>query len=104
MPDLTTSATTSELGRRSVMMMSAAPLREFREVYHRDAVNREAHAEPPQSRGTGPDAFYATARWLRAAFSDLSFTVEHVVHQSRSARGLRHDERTANRHVRDLDP
>ena len=28
--------------------------------------------EPPECRGRGPAAFYATALWLRAAFDDLA--------------------------------
>lgn len=45
-------------------------------VVHPAAVNREAIAEPPAARAQGPVAFHATGEWLRAAFSDLSWTTE----------------------------
>ena len=38
--------------------------------------------EPPDTRGTGPAAMYATARWLRTAFSDLAWKVHDVAHDN----------------------
>jgi hypothetical protein len=37
--------------------------------------------KPPDTRGNGPAALPATARWLRSAFSDLSFQVHDTAHQ-----------------------
>lgn len=48
-------------------------------VTHAEAINREAAAEPPDTRGRGPRAFHATGEWLRAAFSDLSWTTERSI-------------------------
>lgn len=49
-------------------------------VTHPDNVNREAINEPPACRGRGgPDATWATAIWLRAAFSNLRHTPHDVV-------------------------
>lgn len=64
----------------SIHAMGSGALNEFEAHYTPDAVNREAISEPPDTRGTGPAAFYATARWLRAAFSDLRWEVHDVVH------------------------
>ena len=52
---------------------------DFEAVVHPDAVNREGKDEPPECRGRGPAAFYATALWLRASFADLAFHVHDVV-------------------------
>lgn len=64
---------------RAMHIMASGDLAELREVIHPEAVNREAGAEPPDCRGRGPDAFAATARWLRAGFSDLAFEVHEAV-------------------------
>src|SRR5690349_20346104 len=48
-------------------------------VTHPDATNREAGAEPPATRGRGPQAFQATGEWLREAFSDLTWTTERSI-------------------------
>lgn len=53
-------------------MGSGAPA-DFESLYTADAVNRESATEPPDTRGKGPAALYATARWLRTAFSDLTW-------------------------------
>ena len=49
--------------------------------YAADAVNREAKDEPPDTRGTGPAALFATALWLRAAFSELGWEIHDAVHE-----------------------
>jgi predicted ester cyclase len=46
---------------------------------HPDATNREAIAEPPSTRGRGPQAFHATGEWLREAFSDLTWSTERNI-------------------------
>ena len=63
----------------SLHAMASGSLDDFRLLYTAAAVNREAENEPPDTRGTGPIALYATARWLRTAFSDLNWQVHDVV-------------------------
>jgi hypothetical protein len=64
----------------SMHAMGSGTLADFQTFYTADAVNREATTEPPETRGAGPAALYATARWLRTAFSDLTWQVHDVVH------------------------
>jgi predicted ester cyclase len=52
---------------------------DLRSVTHPEAINREASAEPPATRGRGPEAFHATGQWLREAFSDLIWTTEQSI-------------------------
>ena len=40
--------------------------------------NREAAVEPPATRQPGPAGLYATAQWLRAAFSGLRFEIHEA--------------------------
>lgn len=68
-----------DLATRSVQVMADGTLDELRRLVHPSATNREAVAEPPACRGRGPDAFWATALWLRAAFSEMAFTVDTVL-------------------------
>ncbi|MDL9947641.1 ester cyclase [Gordonia sp. ABSL11-1] len=78
----------------SLHAMGNGTLDDFGVLYTADVVNREAVAEPPDTRGEGPAAMYATALWLRAAFSDLAWQVhdlaqdgDHVViHATMSGR------------------
>ena len=71
-----------ELCVRSMQLMVNGTRAQFEEVLHPDAVNREAKDEPPESRGRGPAAFYATALWLREWFDDLAFEVHEVVSEN----------------------
>jgi predicted ester cyclase len=64
---------------RSIELMATGTVDEFAEVYDPGVTNREAKAEPPAARGTGPDAMFATALWLRAAYSDLRWQVHDAV-------------------------
>jgi len=66
----------------SIHAMGSGTLADFQALYTADAINREAKNEPPDTRGTGPTALYATARWLRTAFSDLTWQVHDVVHDN----------------------
>ena len=66
----------------SLHAMESGTLADFQALYTADAVNREAKTEPQDTRGTGPAAFYATARWLRTAFSDLTWKVHDVAHDN----------------------
>lgn len=70
----------------SVMVAEAAihavaggTLADLPALIHPDATNREATAEPPATRGRGPQAFHATGEWLREAFSDLAWTTERSI-------------------------
>ena len=64
---------------RSIHIMVDGDLSEFEAVVHPLARNREAEAEPPACRGTGPAAFYATALWLRSAYADLRWEIHDTV-------------------------
>jgi predicted ester cyclase len=63
---------------RSLQIMADGDLRDFETMIHPEATNREAAREPMASRGKGPAAFYATALWLRGAFSDLRWDTHEV--------------------------
>lgn len=67
------------IAARSVELIANGTLADFAEVVDADAVNREANSEPPATRARGPAAFYATAQWLREAFSELNFDIVDVV-------------------------
>ena len=77
----TTEQTGRQIAERSLRIMVDGTRADFVEVIHPEAVNREAAKEPPACRGRGPDAFRATATWLRRAFSDLAVTVHEAVEQ-----------------------
>jgi ketosteroid isomerase-like protein len=67
------------LAVRSMQIMVDGTRADFDAVVHADAINRESKDEPPESRGRGPAAFYATTLWLREWFDDLAFEVHDVV-------------------------
>src|SRR5262245_35911397 len=69
-----------ELCVRSMHLMSTGDLTDFRTVIHPDATNREGKDEPAECRGHGPEAFYATALWLRGAYSGLHWDIHDAVH------------------------
>jgi predicted ester cyclase len=77
----TTEQAARDIAMRSIQIMVNGSRADFAELIHPDAHNREAVAEPPATRGRGPDAFWATAMWLRGAFADLAFEVHEVVGQ-----------------------
>ena len=64
---------------KSMHLMESGELADLAAVYTADVVNRESKDEPPDTRGTGPAAMYATARWLRSAFSELKFEIHDAV-------------------------
>ena len=68
-----------EFCHRALNIMSTDDRAGFQEMFHPEAVNREAVDEPAECRGVGPEAFQATARWLTTAFSDLQWEVHDVV-------------------------
>jgi predicted ester cyclase len=65
----------------SMDLMAAGSREDFEHVFHPQAVNREAAVEPPAAREPGPAGFYATAQWLRNAFSGLHFEIHEAVEQ-----------------------
>jgi predicted ester cyclase len=67
------------LAVRSIHTMAAGDRAAFDSLYHPQAVDRENRVQPPASRRVGPDGFYATALWLRAAFADLHYDIHHTV-------------------------
>jgi predicted ester cyclase len=66
---------------QSMDLMATGSREDFERVFHSQAVNREAAAEPPATREPGPAGFYATAQWLRAAFSGLRFEIHETAEQ-----------------------
>ena len=64
---------------RSMQIMVDGTLDKFEEIVHAEACNRESKDEPPETRGRGPEAFFATALWLRGAFGELAFEIHDVV-------------------------
>src|SRR6478752_3821312 len=67
------------LAVRSIHTMAAGDRAAFEPLYHPRAVDRENRLQPPSSRRAGPDGFYATALWLRAAFADLHYDIHHAL-------------------------
>ena len=72
---------------RSLHMMADGDLRDFEALIHPDTANREAAREPMTARGWGPAAYYATALWLRGAFSDLRFDTRETAGSLAAERG-----------------
>jgi predicted ester cyclase len=66
---------------RSLNLMANGTRDEIADVHSPDAYNRESEHEPPATRGRGPDAFYATALWLREAFTNLRWEVHETVQE-----------------------
>ena len=59
--------------------MATGTLADLERLIHPTAVNREAVDEPPAASVPGAAGFWATAQWLRTAFSDLAFEVHETV-------------------------
>jgi predicted ester cyclase len=70
---------TVTVAEAAIQAVVGGALADLLTVVHVDATNREATAEPPATRGRGPQAFHATGRWLRDAFSDLIWTTERSI-------------------------
>jgi predicted ester cyclase len=73
---------TTAVAVASIHAMGSGSLADFESLYTEDAVNRESATEPPDTRGRGPAALYATAQWLRTAFSDLTWEIHDVAHDN----------------------
>jgi predicted ester cyclase len=79
MATITTPSTMTKLCIRSIDLMATGSPEDFELVYHPQAINREAAVEPPATRQPGPAGMYATAEWLRAAFSGLRWEIHEAV-------------------------
>lgn len=75
---MTTAHEATAVVLRALNDMGGADRAAFDSTTHPHAVNREAHGEPGNCRGRGPDAFWASAVWLRTGFPDLCHE-PHVV-------------------------
>ncbi|WP_327140598.1 ester cyclase [Nocardia sp. NBC_01327] len=74
-----TRTTAEQIAIRCVRMMGDGAREEFEALVHPEGFNRESAAEPPPARGAGPEAFFASAQWLRAAYTDMSWEIHEVV-------------------------
>jgi len=63
----------------SIHAMASGDRAEFGSLYHPHATDRENRVQPPSSRVQGPDCFWSTAQWLRAAFEGLHYDIHHAV-------------------------
>jgi predicted ester cyclase len=64
---------------RSIHAMASGDRRDFTGLYHPAAQDRENVVQPPTSRVPGPEGFWSTALWLRAAFAGLHYEIQHAV-------------------------
>ena len=64
---------------RSIHAMADGQRAEFDRLYAPSAVDRENKIQPPSSRVPGPECFWSTALWLRAAFADLHYDIHHAL-------------------------
>ena len=64
---------------RSIHAMANGERAEFDALYHPAATDRENAVQPPASRVQGPDCFWSTAQWLRAAFAGLHYDIHHAL-------------------------
>src|SRR6478736_4704268 len=75
----TVSADPISVAVRSIHTMADGDRAAFEPLYHPKSVDRESRIQPPSSRVQGPDAYYSTALWLRAAFAGLHYDIHHAV-------------------------
>lgn len=64
---------------RSIHAMADGERAEFDVLYSPGAVDRENKIQPPSSRVPGPECFWSTALWLRAAFAGLHYDIHHAL-------------------------
>jgi predicted ester cyclase len=76
---MTSTITPVDVAVRAIHLVGGGTLEELRAVVAPGAVNREAVAEPPDTRVGGAEGFFATGEWLRRAFSDLEFAIEDAI-------------------------
>jgi predicted ester cyclase len=70
---------TVAVAEASIRAVMSGSLSELAAVVHPEATNRESAAEPPATRGRGPEAFHATGEWLREGFSDLVWSTDQSI-------------------------
>jgi predicted ester cyclase len=75
----TFSGTLSDRAAASIRAMATGSLADLERLVDPEEVNREAEDEPPACSTPGAAGFWATAQWLRTAFSDLTFEIHEVV-------------------------
>jgi predicted ester cyclase len=68
--------------RRSIELIAEGELEDFQAVTHPDFEYRDAPFAPPECRGQGPAAAYATALWLRSAYADLRWEFHALVREA----------------------
>jgi predicted ester cyclase len=73
------SAGLASVAVRSIHAMASGTRAEFGPLYHPEAFDHENRIQPPSSRVPGPDCFWSTAQWLRAAFGGLRYDIHHAV-------------------------
>ena len=78
-PSSDPSADAIDVAVRSIHTMAEGDRADFDSLYHPRAVDHENRVQPPASRTPGPDGFYSTALWLRAAFADLHYDIHHCI-------------------------
>jgi hypothetical protein len=71
-------------GRRAYRAIETGDLSHVADYIAPSWTNAEAVAEPPAARGTGPEAFAATVRWLRAGLTEIAFAEHGVLVQDRT--------------------
>jgi predicted ester cyclase len=59
--------------------MASGDRADFDSMYHPEARDLENPVQPPTSRVPGPEGFWSTALWLRAAFADLHYEIQHTL-------------------------
>lgn len=64
---------------QAIQLMPAGDRAGFEALFHPEAANHEAAVAPPAARVPGPEGFHQLALWLRSAFDDLRYDIEHVV-------------------------
>ncbi len=64
---------------QSIHAMASGDRRDFDTLIHTAAHDQENRIQPPASRVPGPEGFWSTALWLRAAFTDLHYEIHHAV-------------------------
>jgi predicted ester cyclase len=68
-----------EIAVRSLHALASGDRTSIASSVHPDFFNHEGEGESPEAARRGPDGMWGTAEFLRGAFSDLRFDVEHVV-------------------------
>lgn len=76
---MTSTLSPAQVALASIRALEALDLDACRAAVHPEAVNREAAAEPPACRVGGPDGFFATAQWLHAFASDVTWDVHEAI-------------------------